>query len=484
MGINFLRLARVPDEAARVMIFFFAGRGSMKPTILLIDDDLGVLQPLQEVIAELGYETRAVSDPFEGMKVIESLRPALVITDLRMPGLDGLEVLKRIKDINANTQVVVISGHGSIDDAVIAMKRGAYDFVSKPFKIADIENVILRALEKATLLSENLQLRERLKAGQNPLVESRSPVFRELLEYAVQAAASEATILILGESGTGKDVLARYIAAHSRRADEPLITVNCAAIPENLIESELFGHKKGSFTSAHQDRKGRFEEAHGGTIFLDEIGELPLALQAKLLRVLQQGEITPVGGMPQTVDVRILAATNKNLRKLVAAGMFREDLFYRLNVITLEVPPLRQRMEDLHGLIARFLMRFAAHNGRDAMGISEEALQLMHQYEWPGNIRELENAVERAVILSPGNEIQPKALPPELNGKPSVDAGVHFRRGMKLEEIELMVIQAVLRHNHGDRARSAEELGIGVRTLYRKLHEIQLRGDGGAFEAD
>ncbi len=453
----------------------------MKPTILLIDDDLGVLQPLQEVVSELGYETRAVSDPFEGMQIIESMRPALVITDLKMPGLDGLEVLKRIKDINASTQVVVISGHGSIDDAVVAMRRGAYDFVSKPFKIADIENAVLRALEKAALLDENLQLREQLKAGGSLLTMTRSPVYRELLESALQAAGSEATILIQGESGTGKDVLARYIAAHSRRLDKPLVTVNCAAIPENLIESELFGHKKGSFTGAHQDRKGRFEEAHGGTIFLDEIGELPLALQAKLLRVLQQGEITPVGGTPQRVDVRILAATNKNLRKLVAEGLFREDLFYRLNVITLEIPPLRQRMEDLHGLIAQFLTRFAVHNGRDQMSISGEALQLMNQYGWPGNIRELENAVERAVILSPGNEIQPKALPPELNGKLPQDSGINFRRGMKLEEIELMVIQAVLRHNHGDRARSAEELGIGVRTLYRKLHEIQIRGDVSAL---
>lgn len=448
----------------------------MKPTILLIDDDVGVLHPLQEVIGELGYETKAVSDPFEGMKLLEAMCPALVITDLKMPGLDGLEVLKRIKDINAATQVVVISGHGSIDDAVVAMRRGAYDFVSKPFRISDIENVVLRALEKSALLNENLRLRERLKSG-SVLMESRNPVFRELLEYALQAASSEATILILGESGTGKDVVARYIAAHSRRADKPLVTVNCAAIPDNLIESELFGHKKGSFTGAHQDRKGRFEEAHGGTIFLDEIGELPLGLQAKLLRVLQQGEITPVGGTAQTVDVRILAATNKNLRKRVAAGTFREDLFYRLNVITLEIPPLRQRMEDLHGLIARFLTRFAAHNDRDQMSISEEALQLMQAYQWPGNIRELENAVERAVILSPGNQIQPKALPPELNGKPSQETGVHFRRGMKLEEIELMVIQSVLRYNHGDRARSAEELGIGVRTLYRKLHEIQMRGD-------
>jgi two-component system response regulator HydG len=451
---------------------------NMNPSILLIDDDVSVLDPLQQVIADLGFSTKAVVDPFEGLEIVKASEPAVVITDIKMPGLDGLEVLKRIKDMNAHTQVVVISGHGTIDDAVTAMKRGAYDYISKPFDVSEIENVVLRALEKASLLDENLRLRESLEASRHPgLVESHNPAFRELLESASQAAASMATILVQGESGTGKEVLARYIAARSRRADKPLVTVNCAAIPESLMESELFGHKKGAFTGAHQDRKGRFEEAHGGTLFLDEIGELPASLQAKLLRVLQEGEIAPVGGSPKSVDVRIMAATNKNLRKLVAAGEFREDLFYRLNVITLELPPLRHRMEDVNGLTAYFLAKYGARNDRGQISMSEEALGLLHQYAWPGNVRELENAVERAVILSTGNLITPKSLPPELSGDTSSTSDLNFKRGMKLEEIELMVIQSVLRYNHGDRARSAAELGIGVRTLYRKLnHMMDLDG--------
>lgn len=448
----------------------------MKPRILLLDDDAAVLGPLNEVVTELGYETHATTDPFEALAFVESAAPALVVTDLKMPGMDGLEVLKKIKDRNSSTQVVVISGHGSIDDAVAAMKRGAYDFISKPFNVSEIENTVCRALEKASLLVENERLKASLESIQMPaLAESRSVAFREVLENAALAAASDATVLILGESGTGKEVLARYIAARSRRVGKPLITVNCAAIPENLIESELFGHKKGAFTGAHQDRKGRFEEAQGGTLFLDEIGELPLAVQSKLLRVLQQGEISPVGGSARTVDVRIVAATNKDLRQLVAAGRFREDLFYRLNVVTLITPPLRRRMEDLHGFIGFFLARYGVRNGRENLSMSPEALALMERYSWPGNIRELENAIERAAILSPGDQITERALPPEVRGDVVVAPEMGFRRGATLAEIEMSVIQAVLRYNHGDRARTAEELGIGVRTLYRKLHDLQER---------
>lgn len=448
----------------------------MKPRILLLDDDAAVLGPLNEVVIELGYETHATTDPFEALNFVESSAPALVVTDLKMPGMDGLEVLKRIKDRNAHTQVVVISGHGSIDDAVAAMKRGAYDFISKPFNVSEIENVVCRALEKANLLDENERLKASLESIQMPaLAASRSVAYREVLENAAMVAASDATVLIMGESGTGKDVLARYVAARSRRSGKPLITVNCAAIPENLIESELFGHKKGAFTGAHQDRKGRFEEAQGGTLFLDEVGELPLSMQSKLLRVLQQGEISPVGGSARKVDVRIIAATNKDLRHLVGANRFREDLFYRLNVVTLINPPLRRRMEDLHGFIAFFLARYGARNGRENLSMSPEALALMERYSWPGNIRELENAIERAAILSPGDQITARALPPEVRGEVAVAPETGFRRGATLAEIEMAVIQAVLRFNHGDRARTAEELGIGVRTLYRKLHDLQER---------
>jgi two-component system, NtrC family, response regulator HydG len=449
--------------------------------ILLVDDDVSVLEALAQIVTELGHETTAVSDPLAALDLIAAQRPALVITDLRMPGLDGLHLLKRVKDVDASIQVVVISGHAGIDEAVTAMKRGAYDFISKPFNISEIENVVLRALEKAALLDENRQLRASLEANRFPMMsDTRCPAFRELLDSAAQAAGSEATVLVMGESGTGKEVLARYMASRSRRAGKPLVTVNCAAIPENLIESELFGHRKGAFTGAHQDRKGRFEEADGGTIFLDEVGELPLPVQAKLLRVLQEGEISPVGGAPRRVNVRIIAATNKNLRAETTQGRFREDLFYRLNVISFVIPPLRRRLEDLPAFIAWFMARYGVLNGRENLSLSPDALRLMEQYSWPGNVRELENAIERAVILTVGDLVLPRTLPPEVTGDVPGDPGVVFRRGMTLDEIEMMVIQTVLRYNHGDRGRTAEELGIGVRTLYRKLHDLNeehMRGE-------
>jgi two-component system response regulator HydG len=289
------------------------------------------------------------------------------------------------------------------------------------------------------------------------------------------AAQSDATILILGESGTGKEILAHYIAGNSRRAGEPFVTVNCAAIPENLIETELFGHKRGAFTGAHQDRKGKFQEAHGGTIFLDEIGELPLGMQSKLLRVLQEGEATPVGGTAQKVNVRVVAATNKPLRQMVTAGQFREDLFYRLNVVALQVPALRERMEDLPAYIAFFLSKYSRKNQRETLSLAPEALGLLERYGWPGNLRELENVIERAVILTPGDTITLKALPPELRNESDHSSPFNFRRGIPLEEMELMIIREVLRLNHGDRAKSADELGIGVRTIYRKLNEMHAR---------
>jgi DNA-binding NtrC family response regulator len=456
----------------------------MRHRIFILDDESAVLEPLTQIVEELGHVAEPFTDPLKALaRFAEGPPPQLLITDLKMPTLDGLQVLAKVREIAPETQVIVISGHGTIDEAVAAMKKGAYDFISKPFNASEIENVILRALEKAELIDENLRLREAVRLSRIPsFAEGKNPEFRELLESAAQAAASDVTVLVLGESGTGKEVLSRYIVAHSRRADKPFVAVNCAAIPENLIESELFGHKKGAFTGAHQDRKGRFQEADGGTIFLDEIGELPLAMQAKLLRVLQEGEINVVGGAAQKVDVRIVAATNKNLRKLVGEGSFREDLFYRLNVIPLVIPPLRRRMEDLPAYIAHFLARCGARNGRERLSLSDEALRLMERYPWPGNMRELENAIERAVVLSTGDTIFPKALPAELQGDVEAKASeVAFRRGMKLEDIELMVIQSVLRYNHGDRGKTAEELGIGVRTLYRKLNEIQAR-DVAGFE--
>src|SRR5690606_12700026 len=340
----------------------------------------------------------------------------VVLTDLKMPGMDGLEVLQRVKQYNPDVQVILITGHGSIDEAVAAMKKGAYDFIPKPFNKQEITAVVNRAFEKVSLMAENFMLREKLKKNPPTFETGKSRAFKELLNRSAQAANSDATILILGESGTGKEVLAGHIVQNSPRALKPFVTVNCAAIPENLIEAELFGYKKGAFTGAYQDKKGRFMEADGGTMFLDEIGELPLAMQAKLLRVLQEGEATPVGGSAQKVDVRIIAATNKPLRKMVEEGTFREDLFYRLNVIPLTIPPLRQRPEDLHALILFFIAKYCRKNKRPNLSVSAEALQLMEHYAWPGNVRELENAIERAVILCLGHQITVDDLPPELSG--------------------------------------------------------------------
>jgi two-component system, NtrC family, response regulator HydG len=459
----------------------------MKKELLILDDDTSVLESLVALLEELDYAPIKCNDPHAAIDIVRKQLPEVVITDLKMPGLDGLEVLQRIKSINPDIQVILITGYGSVEDAVSAMRYGAYDFISKPFNMPVIEAVVRRAFEKTSLLTENFKLKKSLQKARIPaFTEGKSPAFRELLESSSLAANSDATILILGESGTGKEVLAHYITAYSKRADKPLVTVNCAAIPENLIESELFGHKKGSFTSAYQNKNGRFQEAHTGTIFLDEVGELPLALQAKLLRVLQEGEVTPVGGPPEKVDVRIIAATNRNLRKMVSAGRFREDLFYRLNVIPLFLPPLRERMEDLPMYISYFIAKYCRKNRKEPLALSPEALHILECYSWPGNIRELENAIERAVILTTGPEITAKVLPPEIRSGDDAAPAVQFRPGMKLDDIELIVIQKVLERNRGDRAKSAEELGIGVRTIYRKLNEIEARkrGDSGEFPSE
>ncbi len=448
----------------------------MKKNLLIIDDEQNILDSLTRALNGAGYELSSNTDPLKALELLKSLVPQVVITDLKMPGMDGLTLLQRIKEFNPHIQVILITGHGSIDEAVSAMKKGAYDFIPKPFNKQEIVAVVQRAFEKVSLLQENFELREKLRKTSAPAFETgKNRAFKELLNRSVQAANSEATILILGESGTGKEVLANYIVTNSPRASKPFITVNCAAIPENLIEAELFGYKKGAFTGAYQDKKGKFNDANGGTIFLDEIGELPLGIQSKLLRILQEGEVSPVGGAVQKVDVRIIAATNKNLRKMVEAGQFREDLFYRLNVIPLLLPPLRQRAEDLPALISFFIGKYCRKNKRENLSVSGDALRLMELYSWPGNVRELENAVERAVILCLGHQITIEDLPAELSGESDVATQLNISRGMTMEEIELMVIQNALKRNHGDKVKSAEELGISLRTIYRKLDDIQTK---------
>jgi two-component system response regulator HydG len=448
----------------------------MQKKLLVIDDEQSILDSLSRTLADLSFELILCNDPGKGIELLKSEGAQVVLTDLKMPGIDGLEVLQRTKAYNQDIQVILITGHGSIDDAVAAMKKGAYDFIPKPFNKQEITAVVNRAFDKVALLSENFLLREKLKKAPANYETGKSRAFKDLLTRSAQAANSDATILILGESGTGKEVLAGHIVQNSPRALKPFVTVNCAAIPENLIEAELFGYKKGAFTGAYQDKKGRFMEADGGTIFLDEIGELPLAMQAKLLRVLQEGEASPVGGGAQKVDVRIIAATNKPLRKMVEEGTFREDLFYRLNVIPLTIPPLRQRPEDLHALILHFIAKYCRKNKRPNLSVSAEALRLMEQYGWPGNVRELENAIERAVILCLGHQITVEDLPPELSGATEGRPGVHLAPGMTLAEVEMTLIRSALEKNQGDKAKTAEELGVSLRTIYRKLDGLS--GDG------
>lgn len=446
----------------------------MQKKLLILDDEQSILDSLSRTLADLGCELILCGDPRKALELLKSAEPQVVLTDLKMPGMDGLEVLQRVKAHNIDIQVILITGHGSIDEAVAAMKKGAYDFIPKPFNKQEITAVVNRAFEKVSLLEENFLLREKLKKAAPSFETGKSRAFKDLLSRSAQAANSDATILILGESGTGKEVLAGHIVQNSPRALKSFVTVNCAAIPENLIEAELFGYKKGAFTGAYQDKKGRFMEADGGTMFLDEIGELPLAMQSKLLRVLQEGEATPVGGSAQKVDVRIIAATNKPLRKMVEEGTFREDLFYRLNVIPLTIPPLRQRPEDLHALILFFIAKYCRKNKRPNLSVSAEALQLMERYGWPGNVRELENAIERAVILCLGHQITPDDLPPELSGSSGERAGLHIAPGMTLADVEMALILNTLERNHGDKDKTAKELGISLRTVYRKLDGLAI----------
>jgi two-component system response regulator HydG len=450
----------------------------MKKKLLIIDDERSIVESLTRALMGQEFELSSRLEPEKALEMIKEIIPQVVISDLKMPKMDGLELLGKIKEFNAGIQVVMITGHGTIDDAVTAMKKGAYDFIPKPFNKQEIIAIVNRAFEKAALLEENFILKEKLKRNDVPAFDmGKSRAFRGLLDRAAQAAASDATILIMGESGTGKEVLAQHIFAKSNRLVHPFVTVNCAAIPENLLEAELFGYKKGAFTGAYQDKKGRFQDANGGTIFLDEIGEIPLAVQPKLLRVLQEGEVSPVGGQTQKVDVRIIAATNKNLRKQVEAGLFREDLFYRLNVIPLQIPPLRQRPEDLHSLISHFIALYCKKNKKTNLSLSADALKLMENYGWPGNVRELENAIERAVILCMGHQILPEDLPDELSSGAESAAQIFVGRNMTLEEIELSAIQIGLKRNHGDKAKTAEDLGISLRTIYRKLDMLSQTGD-------
>ena len=439
--------------------------------VLVVDDDSAIREALSRTLEKFGYEVILAEDGQAGLDRLREGEIHILLADLQMPRLSGQELLKAAKTIAPDVEVIVITGHGTVEDAVEAMKEGAYDFITKPFKRVQLERTIRRAAEKQALALQNRRLQARLDELQGAgSIVGTSPVMLKTLELVRQVAPSTATVLIQGESGTGKELIADAIHHGSPRRDRAFIKVNCAALPEQLLESELFGHERGAFTGALARKEGRFELADGGTLFLDEIGDISPAMQGKLLRVLQSGEIERVGGTRTLkVDVRIVAATNRDLAALVRERRFREDLYYRLNVITIQLPPLRDRREDIPLLAHHFLRRYSAKNAKSLGGFTEEAMDLLQTYAWPGNVRELENVIERAVVLTRSDLITPVDLPETLVRSDQAARHLVISIGTPLDEVENRLIDETLRYTKGDKTVAAKLLGIATRTIYRRM---------------
>jgi two-component system nitrogen regulation response regulator NtrX len=439
--------------------------------ILIVDDERGIRTTLGGILGDEGYRPLAVATGAEALARIGEEVPDLVILDIWLPELDGIEVLAEIKRQWPELPVVMISGHGTIETAVKATKLGAYDFIEKPLSLDKTLLVVERALEHARLERENRQLRERIERAHE--IMGSSPAVMELRRQIAIAAPTNGRVLVVGENGAGKELVARAIHALSARRDRPFVEVNCAAIPDELIESELFGHEKGAFTGAVARRRGKFELADGGTLFLDEIGDMSLKTQAKVLRALEEQTVERIGGHePIRVDVRVIAASNQPLSELIAQGRFREDLFYRLNVIPIEVPPLRCRREDVPLLVEHFLKTFSAEYGKRPKTLSGEAMGYFMAYDWPGNVRELRNMVERLVIMSPGDVITPEDLPPPLRPRDAVPvaAGESVQNLREARDaFERAYILGELRAHDWNITRTAKALGIGRVNLWRKL---------------
>jgi DNA-binding NtrC family response regulator len=437
--------------------------------ILIVDDDEITCNLLEEVLSKEGYVVDKALNGREAIDKGENKPYDVVLTDIRMIDVDGMEVLRAYRQKSPDSIIIMMTAFGSIETAIRAIKEGAYDYVSKPFKLDEIKLTIRRALEQKRLLQENLFYRQELitKYKLENIV-GRSPQMLQVYKTVARVAESRSTILIAGESGTGKELVARAIHFNSPRSSKPYVAVDCGSLAETLLESELFGHVRGAFTGAVTNKKGLFEEADNGTCFLDEVGDISLAMQAKLLRVIQEHEIKRVGGTETTkIDVRIIAATNKNLEELVAEKKFREDLFYRLNVVSIHLPPLRERLDDIPFLADHFLRKYAAENEKPVSRISAEVLDLLLRYQWPGNVRELENVIERAVTLSPHSLILPEDLPRRLRVEPSEISATSLPSQVSLTELEKIYIKKVLEETGGNKKRAADILGIDRRTLYR-----------------
>ena len=447
-----------------------------RPRVLIVDDERAILDTVQILLRSQGFEPLACQGGRDALEQLESFAPDLVLSDIRMPGMDGLALLAAIRERDAEVPVILMTAQASLQSAMKAVNEGAYYYLQKPFGNEELVALCRRATDSRRLVRENTQLKREIRrrngaAVGRPVGTHRS--FTDVLKLAETVAPTDSTVLITGESGTGKEVLARYVHDLSDRAEGPFISINCGALPENLLESELFGHVKGSFTGAVRDRDGLLVAARGGTFFLDEVGEMSPALQVKLLRALQEREVVPVGAsQPVAIGVRVIAATNRDLEQEIRRGSFRSDLYYRLNVITMHMPPLRERDQDVAVLAEHFLGEHAA-SGR-ALRLSEDAVRLLRGYDWPGNVRELENAIERAAILARDGEITPAELPARV-AQPQAVPFVSERTQVNptLELVERAYIQWVLQAEGGNKARAAEVLGIDPSTLYRKLNRYE-----------
>ena len=447
------------------------------PTILVVEDDAENRAAMVKVLEGAEYK---VLETDNGQAALDLLNENIdiLVTDLRLPVMDGVELLKRAKALEQDLEVIMITGHATVEIAVEAIKEGAYDFITKPVKKAQLLRAIEKAAEKQYLSRENRDLRQQLNQNGARRVIYASSEMRNIVRMVEQVAPSTATVLITGDSGTGKEVIADAIHAASPRRLKPLIKVSCAALPDTLLESELFGYEKGAFTGANARKEGRFELANGGTLFLDEIGEISPSVQVKLLRVLQDGKFERLGGT-RTIDadVRILAATNKDLHKEVEEKRFREDLFYRLNVINIRIPGLRERKEDISLLAMHFLKLYADKNNKPIEGFTEEAMLALTSYDWPGNVRELENAVERAVVFTNGKQVPLSALPQNVSAFAESRHSLTFRIGTPLRELERKAIDITLHHTRGDKNMAARLLGIATRTIYRHLEREENQGE-------
>ena len=443
--------------------------------ILTIDDEENIRNGLADNFELEGYDVKEASSGEEGLELIAQGGIDLVITDLRMDGISGSEVVKKVCSEHPGIPIIVLTGHGSIDDATAALKAGAFDFLTKPLDLDHLNKIVKNALQGKILAEQNRELLAKLLKSQNgDEMIGKSDSLNRVRQMISKAAPARASVLITGESGVGKELVAHAVHEQSERAKGPFVVVHCAALSETLIESELFGYEKGAFTGAENIHKGRFELADGGTIFLDEIGEVNLATQVKLLRVLQEHKFERVGGEKSIeVDVRVVAATNRNLEDEVKAGRFREDLFYRLNVVRIEMPALRERMDDIPLLMHSFLREFNIENKKNIKGFDKASKAAMIKYNWPGNIRELKNAVESAVVMCTGDEIKIEDLPRALRSQ-GEEKVITIPIGITMDEAEKIIIQENLAANKGNKSRTADILGIGRKTLHRKLEELQI----------